>query len=286
MPNIETSLCTTLRCLTQYMWFHYRNNEDHGISNMSLSLCSLHRFSGRRWQMRYVETTKRRLAYTLRCKYLHNLPMNSSPPWKTRPVIKPVINWTSSTSVQNVVFRCEYMSHYSSEIDDNDGTFSLAPKIRSLWNLIWIARKTIKWQKLKRGILRALKTGLLYDSACKTDRVFHGNAEFIDYLIVFLSDNSEDSPRSWKRYLHRICEYHYTLLSDNWYRGSASEKPPYPDQCGNTATFRWGKGSSGGVGYNRRGAGPGSSQAGNASSEEQLVCINYSRIWWCGSTIE
>jgi len=38
-----------------------------------------------------------------------------------------VLNCASSTSVQNVVFRCEYLFYYWSEMNDNDGTFSQAP---------------------------------------------------------------------------------------------------------------------------------------------------------------
>ena len=38
-----------------------------------------------------------------------------------------VKNCTSSTNVQHVVFRSEYLFYYSSEMNDNDGTFSLPP---------------------------------------------------------------------------------------------------------------------------------------------------------------
>ena len=37
-----------------------------------------------------------------------------------------VLKCASSTSVHDVVFRCEYLFYYSSEMSDNDGTFSLA----------------------------------------------------------------------------------------------------------------------------------------------------------------
>jgi len=40
-----------------------------------------------------------------------------------------ILNCASSTSDQNVVFLCEYLWYYSSEI--NDGTFFLAPEIYS-----------------------------------------------------------------------------------------------------------------------------------------------------------
>jgi len=42
-----------------------------------------------------------------------------------------VLNYTSLTSVKNVVFRCEYLFYYSSKMNDNDETFSLAPEICS-----------------------------------------------------------------------------------------------------------------------------------------------------------
>jgi len=42
-----------------------------------------------------------------------------------------VFNCTNSTSVQNVVFRCEYLFYYSPEMNDNDGTCTLVPVICS-----------------------------------------------------------------------------------------------------------------------------------------------------------
>jgi len=47
-----------------------------------------------------------------------------------------VLNCTSSTSVQNVAFRGEFLFYYSSEMNNNDGTFSLALRICSPWILI------------------------------------------------------------------------------------------------------------------------------------------------------
>jgi len=38
-----------------------------------------------------------------------------------------LLNCTSSSSVQNVVFLCEYLFYFSFEMNDNGETFSLAP---------------------------------------------------------------------------------------------------------------------------------------------------------------
>ena len=47
-------------------------------------------------------------------------------------------------TIQNVVFRCEYLFYYSAEMNDNDRTFSLAPLRCSSRILTKITRKTIK----------------------------------------------------------------------------------------------------------------------------------------------
>jgi len=73
-----------------------------------------------------------------------------------------VLNCTNSMRIQNVCFSLRIpLFYYPSEMSDNDGTFSLAPRICCPPILISIKRKTIKWYELKRGILRAQETGLL-----------------------------------------------------------------------------------------------------------------------------
>jgi len=47
-----------------------------------------------------------------------------------------VLNCASSTSVQNVVFRCEYLFDYSSKMIDSGGTFSVAHLCLYLPNLL------------------------------------------------------------------------------------------------------------------------------------------------------
>ena len=45
-----------------------------------------------------------------------------------------VLNCSSSTSVQSVVFLCEYLFYYSSEMNDDDGTLSPVHTVNVKWS--------------------------------------------------------------------------------------------------------------------------------------------------------